>query len=120
MKELSNFVEDYDFPEIFNIKDMESLIEKAREFEVIVMGTLSVSSKSNQIDFYEKILSLGIPVVGVAMRNPYDLRYFPKVAAYIATYEFTYLALQTAANAIFGKSFVSGELPVTLTVNGTL
>lgn len=120
MKELSNFVEYYDFPEIFNIKDMESLIEKSKEFEVIVMGTLSVSSKSYQIDFYEKILSLGIPVVGVAMRNPYDLRYFPKMAAYIATYEFTYLALQTAANAIFGKSLVSGELPVTLTVNGTL
>lgn len=120
MKELSNHIEVYNIFETFNIKEMELLIERAKEFEVIVIGTLSVSPKSYEIDLYEKLLGLGIPVVGVAMRNPYDLKYFPKVAAYIATYEFTYLALRTAAKAIFGKSVVSGELPVTLTINGTL
>ncbi|MBD7943698.1 MULTISPECIES: beta-N-acetylhexosaminidase [Psychrobacillus] len=120
MKEISDHVEGYDISETFNITEMKLLIERAKKFEVIVIGTLSVSSKSYEIDLYEKLLKLGIPVVGVAMRNPYDLRYFPKVAAYLATYEFTYLALRTAAKAIFGKSLVSGDLPVTLTVNGTL
>ena len=114
MKEFSNQVEAYDLPTSFTLKEMDLLIQRAKEFDVIVIGTLSVSATSYEIELFNRLLKLGIPVVGVAMRNPYDLRFFPDVTAYLATYEFTYLALRTAAQAIFGKVSVSGKLPVTL------
>ena len=114
MQEFSDQVEAYDFPESFTLNEMDVLIQKAKEFDVIIMGTLSVSSSSYEIELFNRLVKLDIPIVGVAMKNPYDLRFFPDVAAYLATYEFTYLALRTAAQAIFGKVSVSGKLPVTL------
>ncbi|MER2237776.1 MAG: glycoside hydrolase family 3 C-terminal domain-containing protein, partial [Psychrobacillus sp.] len=114
LKEFSDQVEAYDFPESFTLKEIDTLIQRAKEFDVIVIGTLSVSAASYETELFNRLLKLDIPIVGVAMRNPYDLRFFPDVTAYLATYEFTYLALRTAAQAIFGKVSVSGKLPVTL------
>ena len=120
MKELSNHIEAHNLSETLSDSEIESLIQHAKEFEVIVVGTLSLSSKSKEIELIGRLIELGIPLVGVAMRNPYDIRHFPKIAAYIATYEFTYVALKTAAKAIFGVISVSGKLPVTLIENETL
>ena len=67
------------------------------------------------------MLKTGTTVIVVAMRNPYDLRYFPNVPVYINTYEFTYLALKAAAGALFGKEIVNGQLPVTIAkINETI
>lgn len=120
IKELSNQMEAYDLSDTVSNSEIESLIQQAKNFEVIVVGTLSLSPKSKEIELIGRLIDLGIPLVGVAMRNPYDIRHFPTIAAYIATYEFTYLALKTAAKAMFGKTTVSGKLPVTIIENGTL
>ncbi|MFD1848627.1 beta-N-acetylhexosaminidase [Oceanobacillus bengalensis] len=94
------------------LEEVESIINRSQDYDAFIVGTLTVSPGSKQIILVEKLLETGKPVIVIAMRSPYDLKYFPNVPAYINTYEFTYPALKVAAGAIFGKEIVSGRLPI--------
>ncbi len=54
------------------------------------------------------------PVVLVALGNPYLLRNFPDVAAYLAMYSTVPPSEIAAAKALFGAIPVSGKLPVSI------
>ena len=60
------------------------------------------------------LLATKKPVVFLAMGNPYLLRNFPDVAAYLATYSTVPPSEVAAAKAIFGEISITGRLPVSI------
>jgi beta-N-acetylhexosaminidase len=60
------------------------------------------------------LVSSGRRVIGIAVRNPYDLQVFPELRTYLATYEFSRPALVAAVRVLFGESQAPGHLPVTI------
>lgn len=54
------------------------------------------------------------PVIGVAIRNPYDIMAYPDVDAYLAQYGFRNASFTATAETIFGKNQPIGKLPVTI------
>jgi beta-N-acetylhexosaminidase len=62
----------------------------------------------------ETLLASGKPVVLVALGNPYLLRAFPKVAAYLATFSTVPPSETAAVRALFGEIAITGRSPVTI------
>jgi beta-N-acetylhexosaminidase len=62
----------------------------------------------------QSLLATKKPIVFVAMGNPYLLRNFPDVAAYVATYSTVPPSEIAAAKAIFGEIPITGKLPVSI------
>ncbi|WP_042459405.1 beta-N-acetylhexosaminidase [Neobacillus dielmonensis] len=88
----------------------------AKDYDVIIIGTLTAKPGDAQSKLVEKLYETGVPIVVVATRSPYDLTYLPDISAYICTYEFSYPALKMAAKAIYGQEQVKGRLPVTISL----
>ncbi|MET9319057.1 glycoside hydrolase family 3 N-terminal domain-containing protein [Streptomyces sp. NPDC003038] len=59
-----------------------------------------------------RLLATGVPVVVVAIRNPYDPARLPTCAAEVATYSWTDVELRAAARVMTGAVRPAGRLPV--------
>ena len=64
--------------------------------------------------FDERMMSGPVPVTLAALGNPYLLRNFPDVKAYLTTYSTTSTSETSLAKALFGEIAISGRLPVTI------
>ena len=62
----------------------------------------------------EAVYATGKPVILVALGNPYLLRSFPTVAAYLATYSPVPPSEVAAVRALWGEIDIRGKLPVTI------
>jgi beta-N-acetylhexosaminidase len=62
----------------------------------------------------EMLMATGKPVALIALGNPYVLRNFPKVTAYLATYSTVPPSEVAAVRALFGEINITGHLPVTI------
>jgi len=62
----------------------------------------------------EGLLAGGKRVVFVALGNPYLLRAFPKVNAYLATFSTVPPSEVAAVRALFGEIAIRGRLPVSI------
>jgi beta-N-acetylhexosaminidase len=62
----------------------------------------------------EALIAAGKPVVMVALGNPYLLRHFGNVTAYLATYSTVEPSEAAAVKALFGEIEIRGRLPVTI------
>ena len=62
----------------------------------------------------QNLLATKKPVIFVAMGNPYLLRNFPDVAAYLATYSTVPPSEIAAVKALFGEISIGGKLPVSI------
>jgi beta-N-acetylhexosaminidase len=60
------------------------------------------------------LMATGKPVALIALGNPYVLRNFPKVTAYLATYSTVPPSEVAAVRALFGEINITGHLPVTI------
>ncbi|MFF3649653.1 glycoside hydrolase family 3 protein [Streptomyces sp. NPDC002181] len=59
-----------------------------------------------------ELLATGVPVVLVAIRNPYDPARLPACAAELATYTWTDVEMRAAARVVTGAVRPAGRLPV--------
>jgi beta-N-acetylhexosaminidase len=64
--------------------------------------------------FVDKLIASDKPVVFIALGNPYLLRAFPKVAAYLATFSTTAPSEVAAVRAVVGETGISGKSPITI------
>lgn len=58
------------------------------------------------------LLATGVPVIAVAIRNPYDTARLPACAAEVATYSWTDVEMRAAARVLTGAVRPVGRLPV--------
>ncbi len=65
-------------------------------------------------ELVDSLIATKKPMVFLAMGNPYLLRSFPDVKAYLTTYSSVPVAEIAAAKALFGEIAIGGKLPVTI------
>ncbi|MFB6616972.1 glycoside hydrolase family 3 protein [Streptomyces sp. NPDC056367] len=68
--------------------------------------------ESAQRTLVADLLATGVPVVLLAVRNPYDPARLPACAAELATYSWTDVEMRAAARVLTGAVRPSGRLPV--------
>lgn len=92
---------------------IDTAVAAARGKDAVVVGTYNVTSSApEQIALVTALAGCGVPVIQVAIRNPYDIAWLPPVAASLATYGWTDVSLRAAARVIAGKVSPAGRLPV--------
>ncbi len=65
-------------------------------------------------DFLNGLIAGKVPVMLAALGNPYLVRNFSNVSAYLTTYSPTPTSETALAKALFGEIAITGHLPVTI------
>ncbi|MCZ7460179.1 glycoside hydrolase family 3 protein [Streptomyces sp. WMMC940] len=93
---------------------IEEAVAAAAGKDVVVVGTYNVSATSPQRTLVSRLVATGVPVVTVAIRNPYDIAQLTGTgfAASLATYSWTDVELRAAVRVIAGRAEPEGRLPV--------
>lgn len=73
-----------------------------------------VDLAGNYPAFLKTLLDRGRPVVFLSFGNPYLLRAYPGVAAYLAAFSTARVSEEAAVQAVFGEIPITGRLPVTI------
>ena len=102
--------------------EMDPMLEKTAGCDVYVLpsfvsaaayrGNVALAGAFPQL--IEKLIAGRIPVVMIAMGNPYLLRAFPKVGTYLATFSTAPTSEVAAVRALYGDIPITGKLPVTI------
>ena len=105
------------FERLVTSKDISAAVTAAKQGDAVVVLTLTKTRDQERAQgkLVKRLLRTGKPVVAVAARSPYDLRAYPKVKAYLATYGYQPCSLSAMAEILFGEIHPSGKLPVSIT-----
>ncbi|MFJ4845304.1 MULTISPECIES: glycoside hydrolase family 3 protein [unclassified Streptomyces] len=92
---------------------IDRAVAAARGTDAVVVATYNVGSAADrQIALVRALAATGVPVVQIAIRNPYDVARLDGTAAALATYGWTDVSLRAAARVLAGRVRPSGKLPV--------
>lgn len=99
---------------------IKAAVAAARGRDAVIVATYNVGKDSRQRTLVSKLAATGVPLVHVALRNPYDIAYLARLtgargkapAASLATYSWTDVELRAAARVIAGRTDPHGRLPV--------
>ncbi|QFZ76227.1 glycoside hydrolase family 3 protein [Streptomyces fagopyri] len=80
--------------------------------DAVIVGTYNVTAASSQRTLVDRLAATGVPVVVIALRNPYDVAQLPSAGAHLAAYSWTDVELRAAARVIAGRAKPRGRLPV--------
>ncbi|MCC7159720.1 MAG: glycoside hydrolase family 3 C-terminal domain-containing protein [Ignavibacteria bacterium] len=102
---------------------LESNIESLANTEQVVIavyakvryGTGKISISQKNIDIINRIKGLNKNIVIISFGNPYLLKEFPEVPAYICAYGDSDVSINAALKAITGAIKFKGKLPVSIT-----
>ncbi|MGW0532128.1 glycoside hydrolase family 3 protein [Streptomyces sp. NPDC003032] len=72
----------------------------------------ATAAEDGQTALVAALKATGVPVVTLAIRNPYDVAHLPPVDAALASYSWTDVELRAAARVIAGRAVPRGRLPV--------
>jgi beta-N-acetylhexosaminidase len=108
-------------PQVSQI-ELSDLVSKASQCQVHIAATFitvgayrgDVGLSGNYPALMDMLGRSGQPLVLLSMGNPYLLRSFPGVAAYMAAFSTAPTAEAAAARALFGEIPIGGRLPVTI------
>ena len=95
-----------------NVEQLQALIEKAKPYKQIIIGTYNVSMLKIQDKLVQELLQIDEELVAVGLRNPYDLEFYPEVKPFVASYEYSTLAVDSLVSAFKGEETFSGICPV--------
>ncbi|MDB8540892.1 glycoside hydrolase family 3 protein [Turicibacter sanguinis] len=95
-----------------NVEQLQALIEKAKPYKQIIIGTYNVSMFQIQAKLVQELLQIDEELVAVGLRNPYDLEFYPEVKHFVASYEYSTLAVDSLVSAFKGEETFSGICPV--------
>ncbi|NUK57529.1 glycoside hydrolase family 3 protein [Streptomyces lunaelactis] len=91
---------------------IDEAVAAASGKDAVIVGTYNVSATSSQRTLVARLVATGVPVIAVAIRNPYDIARLGGVGAALATYSWTDVELRAAARVIAGRAGPEGRLPV--------
>jgi len=95
-------------------QEIAAVLERVREYDVIVVGTINADVEKNQASFLRELLKTDKPVIIVAMRLPYDLSAFPQASTFVCTYSILQPSMKAVAKGLFGRAEMKGQLPVSI------
>ncbi|MFC9943118.1 glycoside hydrolase family 3 protein [Streptomyces pratensis] len=89
-------------------------VAAAQGKDAVVVGTYNVTATSSQRTLVSALAATGVPVITLAIRNPYDIARLAGTgyAASLAAYSWTDVELRAAARVIAGRARPEGRLPV--------
>ncbi|MEJ1196215.1 MULTISPECIES: glycoside hydrolase family 3 protein [unclassified Streptomyces] len=91
---------------------IDEAVAAARGRDAVVVTTDNVGATSAQRTLVSRLLATGVPVVHLAVRNPYDIAHLGGVPAALVSYCWTEVELRAAARVIAGRVEPRGKLPV--------
>ncbi|OEJ96197.1 glycoside hydrolase family 3 protein [Streptomyces thermolilacinus] len=91
---------------------IEQAVAAASGKDAVVVGTYNVSATSAQRTLVARLVATGVPVITVAIRNPYDIARLTGQRATLVTYAWTDVEMRAAARVIAGRARPEGRLPV--------
>ncbi|MER5962331.1 glycoside hydrolase family 3 protein [Streptomyces sp. NPDC002057] len=91
---------------------IEEAVAAASGKDVVVVGTYNVTATSTQRTLVARLVATGVPVVTIAIRNPYDIARIGGQRATLATYSWTDVELRAAVRVLAGRARPRGRLPV--------
>ncbi|MFE5967892.1 glycoside hydrolase family 3 protein [Streptomyces sp. NPDC056463] len=80
--------------------------------DLVVVGTYNLSATSPQRTLVDRLVATGVPVVTIAIRNPYDVAWTTGQRATLAAYSWTDVELRAAVRVLAGHARPHGRLPV--------
>jgi beta-N-acetylhexosaminidase len=103
-------------------ENLDAIDRNVGQAEIIICATIvrtisgkgSIGLPENQRAVIEKMLASGKPVVWIAFGNPYVLRAYPQISAYLCTFSYSDVSMTAAAKAIAGELEITGKLPVSI------
>ncbi|KND45608.1 glycoside hydrolase family 3 protein [Streptomyces stelliscabiei] len=91
---------------------VDQAVAAAAGKDAVVVATYNVTAAGTQRTLVTRLLATGVPVVAVAIRNPYDVAQLPAVKGYVASYTWTDTEVRAAARVLAGRVAPRGRLPV--------
>ncbi|MFD4987543.1 glycoside hydrolase family 3 protein [Streptomyces sp. NPDC058374] len=91
---------------------IDAAVAAAEGKDAVVVGTYNVTADSAQRELVRALAATGVPVVALAIRNPYDVAHLPEADAVLATYSWTDVELRAAVRVLAGRARPRGKLPV--------
>ena len=97
--------------------EIAALRERAEGCDALVVGTISATDGSPQAALVDALAASGRPLVTVALRTPWDLAAYPRVATHVCTYSILPESMTALATSLFGagepaRAAFPGRLPV--------
>ncbi|WP_069811274.1 glycoside hydrolase family 3 protein [Streptomyces sp. TP-A0874] len=95
-------------------EQIDAAVAAADGKDAVVVLTNNVTGSSSQRTLVSALAATGVPVVHLAIRNPYDIAQLPtgSFTASLASYCWTDVEIRAAARVLAGKVRPTGELPV--------
>jgi len=94
--------------------EIAAVLEQVGEASCIVVGTYNSHLHAGQRALVDGLARTGVPVIAVALRNPYDLQYTDPSVYTLAAYEYTDQAFDALALVLRGEAEATGRLSVTI------
>ncbi|MFF9346850.1 glycoside hydrolase family 3 protein [Streptomyces sp. NPDC014734] len=93
---------------------IDAAVAAARGKDAVIVATYNVTATSSQRTLVKDLAATGVPVVTIAIRNPYDIAHLSGTGfrANLATYSWTDVELRAAVRVIAGRARPRGTLPV--------
>ena len=92
----------------------EAALAKAAGQDIIVITTFNALQYVEQIPLVKDLIGTGVPVIIVATGTPYEIAALPETAAFLTTYSFRGVAMESAARIITGDVNPRGKLPISI------
>ncbi|HEY0739376.1 MAG TPA: glycoside hydrolase family 3 N-terminal domain-containing protein [Herpetosiphonaceae bacterium] len=94
--------------------DIDGLCGRIAAYDLVIVGTINAAAQPGQAALVNAILDCGVPTIVAALRMPYDLTVYPSAPTYICTYSILDPAVDTLAQALWGRIPFGGRLPVSI------
>jgi beta-N-acetylhexosaminidase len=96
--------------------EIVAIRDRAAAADLVVLGTVDALGRPTLVELAGALLTSGRPIVGVALRAPWDADALPELGTVLATYGIQSPSLAAAAAAIVDGAPLSGRPPVRLAV----
>ncbi|WP_377887617.1 glycoside hydrolase family 3 N-terminal domain-containing protein [Alkalihalobacillus sp. R86527] len=103
-----------------NYELTEEQLDVVESADKIIVGTYTYSIGTRSEDHPQMKMvnhlmeTTEASVIGVGIRNPYDIMAYPEIDSYLAQYGFRTASFEATTATIFGEHAPSGKLPVTI------
>jgi beta-N-acetylhexosaminidase len=94
--------------------EIAALRAQAAQSDLVILGTDSTQLRPAQAELAHALLALGVPIVTVALRTPWDLAAYPESASHLCSFGILAPTMDALAAALFGERDFEGRLPVKL------